>query len=123
MTLQDALRDVRKMLIAASIEDDRLESEILLMHVLGIDRVQLYLDLFKELNDESETIYRQMVQRRIAGEPTAYIIGHREFYGIDFSVNHDVLIPRPETELLVEKILALAQTNHIATIADIGTGS
>ncbi len=65
---------------------------------------------------------RQLLERRLRGEPSAYITGHREFYGLDFMVDHRVLIPRPESELLVEKAIRLARSQAISKIADIGTG-
>ncbi|HEY82174.1 MAG TPA: peptide chain release factor N(5)-glutamine methyltransferase [Dehalococcoidia bacterium] len=122
MTLQQALGRAREILAANSVEEASLEGELLLRHALKIDRVQLYLDLGRELTPEEEEAFWHLVERRCQGEPTAYIIGHREFYGLDFYVDPRVLIPRPESELLVEKALELAGTHRIATIADIGTG-
>ena len=88
----------------------------------GIDRIQLYLDLDRELSPEKDEAFRQLLERRLSGEPAAYITGHREFYGLDFYVDPRVLIPRPESELLVEKALGLAQEHTLSTIADVGTG-
>jgi len=122
VTLKQALSGARRMLTASNIEDASLESELLLRHTLKISRVQLYLDLNHELNPEQEKTFWCLIKRRLSGEPTAYITGHREFYGLDFYVNHDVLIPRPESELLVEKALNLAQNRPISTMAEIGTG-
>ncbi|MFQ5997089.1 MAG: peptide chain release factor N(5)-glutamine methyltransferase [Dehalococcoidales bacterium] len=122
MTLKQALSQARQILAANSIEDASIESELLLRHTLKINRVQLYLDLNRELTPEEEATFWHLVERRQNGEPTAYITGHREFYGLDFSVDSRVLIPRPESELLVEKALQLAHNRHIAAVADIGTG-
>ena len=122
MTVKQALSQAREILAANNIEDASLESELLLRHTLGINRVQLYLDLSRELNLEQEETFWQLIRRRLNGEPIAYITRHREFYGLDFYVDSRVLIPRPESELLVEKALQLAQRRHIAKIADIGTG-
>jgi len=122
VTLQQALSRAREILAADQIEEASLESELLLRHALKIDRVQLYLDLGRELTPEEEEAFWHLVERRRKGEPTAYITGHREFYRLDFHVDPRVLIPRPESELLVEKALHLAQGHHIDTIADIGTG-
>ena len=122
MTLKQVLSQARKVLAAHNIEDASLESELLLKHALKIDRVQFYLNLDRELSPDEETTFWQLVERRLKGEPTAYITGHREFYGLDFYVDPRVLIPRPESELLVEKALELAKSRHIAAIADIGTG-
>ncbi len=122
MTLNQVLAQVRDVLATNSIEDASLEGEILLRQALGIDRVRLYANLNSELSAEQENDFWHLVQRRLSGEPTAYIAGHREFYGLDFFVDRRVLIPRPETELMVEEAIRLAQTHNIATVADIGTG-
>ena len=122
MTLKEVLSRARGILVASNIEDAPLECELLLRHALGISRVQLYLDLNHELTPEQEETFWNLVKRRLSHEPTAYITGHREFYGLDFYVNSSVLIPRPESELLVEESLNLAQNQNISTIAEIGTG-
>jgi release factor glutamine methyltransferase len=122
VTLKQALVRAREILAAKHIEDAPLESELLLRYTLKLDRAQLYLDLDRELTSEEAKTYWQCIDRRCQGEPSAYITGHREFYGLDFEVDPRVLIPRPESELLVEKALRLAQTEQIDTIADIGTG-
>ncbi len=122
MTLKQALSHAREILGAKNIEDPSLESELLLRYTLKISRVQLYMELDSELNLGDEQTFRQVVKRRLSGEPTAYITRNREFYGLDFYVDPDVLIPRPESELLVEKAIGLAQNNKVSTIAEIGTG-
>jgi release factor glutamine methyltransferase len=85
----------------------RLEAELLLAHLLKRDRVWLYAHGKETCSPEIESRFRELVSRREAGEPVAYIIGQREFYGREFQVNRDVLIPRPETELLVDLALSL----------------
>jgi len=122
VTLKQALSQARELLAANNIEDAALESELLLRHALKISRVQLYLDLSRELSPKQEGAFWRLVKRRLNGEPTAYITGHREFYGFDFYVAPGVLIPRPESELLVEKALNLACHRSISAIAEIGTG-
>ncbi len=122
MTVKELLGRARKKLAAGNIEDAAIEGELLLRQALGLNRVELYLSLEDELNRQQEVAFRYLVKRRLNGEPTAYITGHREFYSLDFYVNADVLIPRPETELLVEKTIALAQKRTAPVIADIGTG-
>ena len=122
MTLKQALGRTREVLVTNNIEDAALESELLLRHALKISRVQLYLDLNQELSPEQEATFWQLIERRLSHEPTAYILGHREFYGLDFYVDPSVLIPRPESELLVEKALKLAQNHTVSTIAEVGTG-
>lgn len=120
MTLKQTLSHAREILAASNIDEAFWEGEILLRHALKINRVQLYQDLDQELIPKQEEIFWSLVKRRLNGEPSAYITSHREFYGLDFYVNPDVLIPRPESELLVEKALELAQNNTI--IAEVGTG-
>ncbi len=122
MTLIQALNHAREILVANNVEDASLESELLLRHALKISRVQLYQNLNRELKPKQEKTFRELIKRRLSGEPTAYITGHREFYGSDFYVDFNALIPRPESELLVERALALAQNRPISTIAEIGTG-
>ena len=122
MTLKQALSRARDILAENSIEDAPLECELLLRHALNLSRTQLYLDLDHELRHKQEEAFWHLIKRRLDGEPTAYITGHREFYGLDFYVDHHVLIPRPESELLVETALGLAQNHPLSTIAEVGTG-
>jgi len=122
VNLKQVLHRAREVLAKDNLEDASLEGEILLRHALGIDRVQLYSGLNRELSAQQEEKLWQMVQQRRNGEPTAYITGHREFYGLDFYIDRRVLIPRPETELMVEKAIALVKHRHLTTAADIGTG-
>lgn len=122
MTLKQAFNHARDILTANNIEDAYLEGELLLRHTLKISRVQLYLDLDYELSSKQEKTFWHLIERRLSSEPTAYITGHREFYGVDFYVDPSVLIPRPESELLVEKALKLAHSGTIPIIAEVGTG-
>ncbi len=108
MTLKQALERARHILAASDIEEAALESELLLRQVLKIGRIQLYLELDNELTKKQEEGLRRLTQRRLKGEPNAYITGHREFYGHDFRVDGRVLIPRPESELLVDRAISLA---------------
>jgi release factor glutamine methyltransferase len=123
MTLKEALTRTRQALLANGTSDVSLEGELLLRHALKISRVQLYQDLERPLDPGQEETLWRLVGRRLKGEPTAYITGHREFYGLDFYVNSSVLIPRPESELLVGKLLGMASNDAQPVIADIGTGS
>lgn len=106
-------------------ENARLEAEWLIGAGLGLDRVQLYLKFDQPLKENEVTKLRDMVKRRIAGEPLAYITNSRGFYGLEFKVTPDVLIPRPETETLVEKALDYLKTldQESISILDLGTGS
>jgi len=125
--LRDALTQGRRMLIQADQDTDRLDTQMLLEHVVGIDRAILYAHPERELTAEQEQQFLSFIERRVHGEPIAYILGHEEFYGLDFLVDTRVLIPRPETELLVERALHLVRerlnNKQVPLVADIGTGS
>lgn len=105
----------------------RLEAEILLGHVLGLDRVRLYLDFERPLMAGELAAYKVCLKRRAACEPSAYITGIKEFYGLQFKVGPGILIPRPETELLVDEALRwalrLGPRDAELALADIGLGS
>lgn len=110
------------------LESPRLDAEVLLAFVLGLPRVQLYVQFDRPLNAQERASYRSLVSRRLLGEPVAYLLGEREFYGMKFLVSPDVLIPRPETELLVDLLLEelskKQQDPHSPlTLLDLGTGS
>lgn len=123
MNLKQALDHARTALRDKDIEDSGLEGEILLRHVLGVDRARLFSRLNDELTLSQEAALKRALARRRKGEPTAYITGHREFYGLDFIVNRNVLIPRPESELLVSEAIEIIKSRNITQIADVGTGS
>jgi release factor glutamine methyltransferase len=124
--LREALHSVAQTLLKAGIADASVEAEFLLGHVLGMSKTQLYTETERGLASSEIKHLWCLVQRRLDHEPTAYILGHCEFYGTDFYVDCHTLIPRPETELLVEKAVELAQRifhpGKQTTIADIGTG-
>jgi len=121
--LREALSQACDTLDSAGIENARLESEILLRHILNISRTQLYLDLDKIIKQRQSEDFFKLIKRRLNGEPSAYITGVKEFYGNEFNVDRRVLIPRPESELLIEKALEIAHNLKSPVIADIGTGS
>ena len=122
MTRRQALNHARELLATHKIEDASLEAELLLRHTLKLDRTQFYTEPDSTLNKQQEETYWQFIERRIKGEPSAYITGHREFFGLDFYVDKNVLIPRPETELLVEQAIAHAGKYLNPLIVDVGTG-
>ena len=105
----------------SSVRMDPSELRILLEHAIGFTRVQLITCSDHELTEEQAYAVSDVFSRRLAGEPVAYIVGFREFYGLPFSVTSDVLIPRPETELLVD--LVLERLPDHGKLADLGTGS
>jgi release factor glutamine methyltransferase len=105
------------------VDAPRLTGEILLAHSLAIGRVQLYIDLDRPLNKAELGAYRALIERRLTGEPTQYLTGYREFYNRRFAVDPRVLIPRPETELLVEAVLRHLPAGEEVRVLDLCTGS
>jgi release factor glutamine methyltransferase len=101
----------------------RLEAEILLAHARHCPRIQLYVQYNEPLTDDERGVMRDLVRRRSQSEPVAYLVGHREFFGLEFRVTPDVLIPRPETETLVLELITAAKSQPGARILDVGTGS
>lgn len=130
MTLGQALKWATHTLGLNAIEDNCLEARVLLGHILNLSPAQLYAQPERTLSHKEAKSLQQLVERRLYREPAAYIVKHKEFYGIDFYIDSRVLIPRPETELLVEEALKFAQSciTHLPAsqkpfvIADIGTG-
>ena len=127
MTLEEALRAAQADLAAAGIEDAWLEAEVLLRHALRLDRAQLLSRLQDALPPAQHASFQSLLRRRLAHEPTAYIIGRREFYGLELETTPAALIPRPETELLVDEVLnalaARGKGQEPCLIADVGTGN
>lgn len=122
--IRQLLEEASQMLAALADGSPRLEAELLLAHVL--ERPRTYLLTWPERVPESTQAaqFADLLRRRAGGEPLAYILGHREFWSLDLRVTPDVLIPRPDTELLVETALELgAQIGHTLDVADLGTGS
>jgi len=122
-SVEEALAEGIRELDQVGIESARLDAEVLLADSLGITRSQLYVRLNQGLAPEEYEAWTEYLARRKRGEPVAYILGCKEFYGLDFYVDRRALIPRPETELLVERAMELAGGNALSLIADIGTGS
>ena len=104
-------------------ESPRLDAEVLLTHVLGVPRAWLRAHAEDVVDAGAVRRYLALVERRAAGEPTAYLTGHREFWSLDLRVTPDVLVPRPETELLVEQALVRIPVDRACRVADLGTGS
>jgi release factor glutamine methyltransferase len=123
--IQSAVRRALAQLGKAGVESPRLTAELLLGHVLGWERVRLLSHPEDPLSVEAMEQFSRLVQRRAAGEPLQHLTGVQEFFGLPFRVTPDVLIPRPETEILVEKALQLAHRSGAAPVrfADVGTGS
>lgn len=120
LTTAQALADIRQQLPG----ELAFDGEVLLRHVLNVDRTGLFREPDRLLTDRETDTLAQLLQRRLAGEPVAYLTGSREFMGLDFVVNPAVLIPRPETELLVEYIIKnLSPFSGQPRLIDVGTGS
>ncbi|MDD2585146.1 MAG: peptide chain release factor N(5)-glutamine methyltransferase [Syntrophomonadaceae bacterium] len=105
------------------IDEPRLEAEVLLAHILGKNRVYLYTNYDAPVNQHEREKFRESIKRRVKREPLAYIVGYKEFMSLEFRVSPAVLIPRPETELLVENVLDIITESDHARICDVGTGS
>ena len=126
MKIKEALNNTAKTLAANAVEEAPLEAELLLMHAMDLGRTGLYVRLEDDLPSKCGAAIADLVSRRLSREPVAYILKNREFYGLDFYVGPGVLIPRPETETLVEEAKALVRREFPSgnpVIADIGTGS
>jgi release factor glutamine methyltransferase len=124
--LRQALHAAITQLEAAGIEEPRISAEVLVFHVLGCDRAYLFAHPERELTEAEQSEYDVLVGRRAAGEPLQYLTGHQEFWKADFLVSPAVLIPRPETEHIIEVVLDLV--HHFALgphlkLIDVGTGS
>ena len=124
MRVDDSLKLGIEQLEKAGVGSPRLNAEVLLMHAAGCDRTALLSHPERELTPGQSAAYEAWLMERAAGKPAQYITGHQEFWGLEFLVNPSVLIPRPETELLVESALEFAKAGaRKLTIADVGTGS
>ena len=131
MQLYSLLRHITGRLTKAAVDSPRLSAELLVAHALGVERQDLLKELLlrpeQKLAIEALAAIDRLTERRAAGEPAAYILGVKEFYGREFRVSPDVLIPRPETELLIDAALELCgkkdTTSNTARFADFGTGS
>src|SRR5580704_4385395 len=119
MNLQTALLQGRKLLEDAGVSAPRLTTEVLLSHAIGCEKSWLYAHSDEELREVWWIHFGRYLHERMQGKPTQYITGRQEFYGREFLVSPDVLIPRPETEHSIEAALAL----NAASVVDIGTGS
>jgi len=122
VTLRDSLRQAIERLELHGVSSPRLNAEVLLSHILSVDKTYLYTHDERELTEEEAQRLEDAVYERISGVPVQYIVGRQEFFGRYFTVNPSVLIPRPETELLVEKVLGLRPADG-AHLIDVGTGS
>ena len=123
MTIKDIIIEYSQKLEHIS-DTPRLDVEILLEKALGdVDSLYIRLNLNKEVTEDEFNIFNNLIEDRLNGRPIAYIVGNREFMGLDFYVQEGVLIPRPDTEALVEEIIELCKDKKDLSLLDIGTGS
>ena len=122
-TIKKAVGDGAEMLAGNSVPEARTEASLLLMHLLNCDRTFLITHPEGILSADQLERFRSLVSRRARGEPLQYLTSHQEFFKLDFELTPDVLIPRPETELIVEVGFELLKQQPAPTLADIGTGS
>lgn len=122
-TIADTLKHASQQLRRADVPNDLLDAQTLLAHALSKDRTYLIINFNESLSANLLATYQSLIDRRSAGEPLQYIVGTQEFYGLEFEVTPAVLIPRPETELIVEETIRLAANLSEPVIIDAGTGS
>ncbi|MCY9759500.1 peptide chain release factor N(5)-glutamine methyltransferase [Paenibacillus alvei] len=126
-TIREAWVQASSFLAENGVDDAGHHAELLLRHVLGMERTAYLVALTEQLPEDAVSVFEEAISRRSTGEPTQYIMGEAYFYGLSFEVTSDVLIPRPETELLVEAVLAEADRlwplEAQLRVVDIGTGS
>ena len=125
MQIREALRRGRDAIARLGSDEAELEAEILLRHALGLDRAHLYQHLSDDIGADRHEAYEGLLTRRLAHEPVPYITGNKEFFGLEFEVTPAALIPRPETETLVEAAIAFARERDAKplTIVDVGVGA
>jgi len=125
MTIRDLISETTQKLEAAGIPSARLDAEVLLAFCLNCDRLAFIKDPDQTIPEAQPAVFNQLVERRLRFEPVAYIIGCKAFWSLMLEVNKDVLIPRPDTEVIVEEALAICRTEALKQprVLDIGTGS
>ena len=124
-TIAETLKRASEDLRAASVPNDVLDAQTLLAEALNRDRTYLIINYNQQLPEDLLTRYQRLIERRASGEPLQYITGHQEFFGLEFEVTPDVLIPRPETEIIIEETIRIAEHAKLERplIVDVGTGS
>jgi release factor glutamine methyltransferase len=124
LTIVEVLKLSAEYLQKHGSDSSRLDAELLLAHALKFRRLDLYLKFDHTLDEPELAAYRALVARRGKGEPVAYLVGVKEFMGLAFEVTRDVLVPNPDTEVLVQRAVAIArETDGPVRVADVGTGS
>ncbi|MDP8256469.1 MAG: peptide chain release factor N(5)-glutamine methyltransferase [Candidatus Alcyoniella australis] len=125
MSVLELLGTSTEFLRERGVQEPRLDAELLIGEVLGLDRLGLYLQHDRQVETAERDRFRELIRRRLSGEPVAYILGRKEFYGLEFEVGPAVLVPRPETEVLVDCLLKLLAEQKLERplIAEVGAGS
>ena len=123
MNIQTAINEARYILKNSKIKSPRLDCEMLMSKVLNKSRSYILLNLNKNLKKEKLNDFTNLIKKRSKGEPIAYLIGKKEFWNYEFDIKEGILIPRPDTELIVERVLKLTKSKSKLRILDIGTGS
>ncbi len=125
MTIAETLKRASEDLRDASVPNDVLDAQSLLAEAMGCDRTHLIINFNQQISDDVLAKYRRLIERRASGEPLQYITGRQEFFGLEFEVTPDVLIPRPETEIIIEETIRLAHRSGLdqPAIVDVGVGS
>jgi release factor glutamine methyltransferase len=123
MTVLEGIQLTTEYLEKKGIDSPRANAELMLSHILKCKRLDLYLSFDKPLAEEEIKLYREYLRRRSAFEPLQYILGSVEFFGLEFKVDRNVLIPRPETEILIETIVKYFPKDSALSFLDVGTGS
>lgn len=123
MKIKEILQESIKQLKANEVEEPHAKARRLLAFTLEVPKEYLIINYDKEISKKQETIYKQYIKKLLEGEPIQYILGKQEFMGIEFAVNKDVLIPQPDTEILVEEVIKLLKQYKKPKILDLCTGS
>lgn len=123
MTIREAKRSGIKKLKRSSKDEAAIDAEILLAHILGLSREEALTHDERRVPPFLLSRFNRLIARRAKHEPVAYLTGHKEFFGLQFTVNKHTLVPRPETELIVEEALSMLHTTRYTLVIDVGTGS
>lgn len=123
MILRTLINEAGKMIADAGIEECRFEAELLMAVTLGVSRFDILINRDMEISEEQKKFFFELVKRRVNREPSAYIMGYKEFMGLNFKVRPGILIPRPDTEILVETIIDTVKKAGFKTSAEVGIGS
>lgn len=123
LTVGTVLQETARFFAKRGLESSRLEAELLMAHLLATDRLRLYMDGDRPLNAAEIGKYKDLIRRRLSGQPLAYITGKKSFLNWEFQITADVLVPRPETEILVEKAVELCRPLGTGRLLELGTGS